>query len=278
MSQQEIYSMPAPTDFVPQRVVSLVPSVTESLFDLSLGTRLLAVTDYCERPADGVAPLPKVGGTKNPNIQQIITLQPDLVIVNSEENRREDAEALQTAGLKVWVTSPHTVAEAINLLWEIMDVFDEASMVPRVRNIERVLDYVSLAARAQPSLRTFVPIWCDPWMSFNADTYIHDLLANLGLENVFTEHDTRYPRLSLDEIINKQPQLIFLPTEPYNFQEADAEIFYQLDIPAAQHGTIYLIDGSLLTWHGTRLGQALNDLPPLIDEIRTRVSNKGDDS
>lgn len=272
----DIYSMPAPTDFVPQRVVSLVPSVTESLFDLNLGSRLIAVTTFCERPAEGVAQLPKVGGTKNPNVEQIIALQPDLIIMNDEENRRKDADALQDAGLRIWATGPRTVAEAINLLWEIMDVFDEAAMVPRVRNIERVLDYVSLAARAQTPLRTFVPIWHDPWMSFNTDTYMHDLLANLGLANVFAESDTRYPQISLEEIQTLQPELILLPTEPYNFQETDAEIFYQMNIPAAQHGTIYLVDGSLLTWHGTRLGHALNDLPPLIEEARTRVSNEGD--
>ncbi len=297
----DTFSVPKPVDFVPQRVVSLVPSVTESLFDLNLGPRLIGVTDYCIRPADGVTRLPKVGGTKNPDIQRILGLYPDLVIVNDEENRREDADALQNGGVPIWVTGPRTVAEAINLLWEMMDVFDEASMVPRVRQIERVLDVVSLAAKAQTPLRTFVPIWRDPWMTFNGDTYIHDLLLNLGMQNLcadyerrfplaadfgegeplppddprVVERDRRYPRVNLEAIEAAQPELILLPNEPYEFQETDAQVFIQMNIPAAHCGNIYLVDGSLLTWWGTRLAYALTDLPPIIDEARLRLDEQG---
>ncbi|NDJ85136.1 MAG: ABC transporter substrate-binding protein [Chloroflexi bacterium] len=295
--------MPAPTSFTPHTVISLVPSVTESLFDLQLGNRLIGITDYCVHPADQVAQLPRLGGTKNPDVQRIIAMQPDLVIMNTEENRREDADALQNAGVTVWATGPQTVAEAINLLWEIMDVFDEAAMVPRVRHIEQVFDYTALAAKNMPSLRVFVPIWRDPWMTFNAQTYTHDLLSNLGAVNVFAERerrfplkaeygditplvdddprvagrDTRYPRVSLAEIEAAQPEVVLLPNEPYQFTEKDAAEFYQLDIPAAQHGTIYLIDGSLLTWHGTRLSLALTELPPMLDEFRARLADKGKD-
>src|SRR5690349_13852665 len=121
------YEAEKPVDYVPQRVVSLVPSVTESLFDLNIGRRVVGVTDYCTRPADGVRNLPKLGGTKNPDIQGILALHPDLVIMNREENRPEDADALQAAGVPVWVTHPDTVREALNLLWSIMDVFEEPS-------------------------------------------------------------------------------------------------------------------------------------------------------
>lgn len=297
-SPDHIYSMPAPIDFVPQRVVSLVPSITESLFDLNLGQRLIAITDYCIHPADKVARLPKIGGTKNPDIERIIALRPDLVMMNSEENRRQDAEALQNAGIAIWSSHPQTVAEAINLLWEIMEVFDDATMVPRVRAIEQNFDIVSLAAKAETPIRTFVPIWRDPWMTFNQQTFIHDLLSSLGLENIFAdrerhyplkadlgqaeplsaddpriaERDTRYPRVTLDEIAAHQPQLILLPNEPYNFQETDAALFYQLRVPAAQCGNIYQVEGSWLTWHGTRLAQALQELPPMIAEARANLS------
>lgn len=288
----DYYAMPAPTDFTPQRVVSLVPSITESLFDLNLGSRLIGITDYCTKPSAGVQSIPHVGGTKNPNLDSIITLQPDLVIMNEEENRLEDAVALHTAGIHVWSTGPRTVADAINLLWEIMDVFDEPTMVPRVRHIEQVMDFVVLASKNMPPIRTFVPIWRDPWMTINQETYVHDLLMVLGLNNVFAERerqyplkadlgqaephppekvdgrDTRYPRINLDEVVVQQPELIFLPTEPYPFEDEDAKIFYQLDIPAAHYGTIYRVDGALLMWHGTRLAYALNELPPIVDEVR----------
>jgi ABC-type Fe3+-hydroxamate transport system substrate-binding protein len=295
------YSMPKPVDIVPKRVVSLVPSITESLFDLDLGSCLIGVTDYCIYPADGVAILPKVGGTKNPDIDKIIKLKPDLVMMNDEENRKEDAKALQAAGIRIWVTGPRTIPEAFNLLWEMMDVFDEPSMVPRVRHIERVYDIVSQAGKSLPPLRTFVPIWHDPWMTINQDTYIHDLLATLALENVFADRvrqyplkadlgeadpipeddprvadrDVRYPRVTLEEIEEMQPELILLPSEPFEFEAAHAEILYNLDIPAAHYGTIYLIDGSLLSWHGTRIAYALTEMPPILDEARERLSNDG---
>ncbi len=268
------YSVESPVDYVPQRVVSLVPSITESLFDLNLGARLIGVTDYCVRPAAGVVALPKVGGTKTPDITAIIALRPDLVIMNIEENRRQDAEALQAAGIPIWATHPCSLAEAINLLWDIMNIFDDATMVPRVRQIEKVYDVVSQAARAERAIKVFVPIWRDPWMSFNTKTYIHDLLANLGVENIFANHDSRYPRITLDEVEAHKPELVLLPDEPYLFQETDGQIFSQMDIPAAQHGTIYLIDGALLTWHGTRLAYALTDLPLVIDDARTRLSDQ----
>jgi len=290
------YEIEKPVDYIPQRVVSLVPSVTESLFDLNIGSRVVGVTDYCTRPAEGVRRLPKLGGTKNPNIQAIQALHPDLVIMNQEENRREDAEALQSAGVPVWVTHPNTVREALNLLWSIMDVFEEPSMVPRVRLIEVAYEWTLGVVRELQPKRAFVPIWRDPWMTFNRDTYIHDLLRTCGVENVFADRvrqfplkadlglvepipaddrrvvdrDVRYPRISLDEVIVAQPELILLPDEPYEFAQKDADELAQLGLPA----TILLVDGSLLTWHGTRIAYALRDLPPLFGTIAHPAGNK----
>lgn len=279
----------SPVSEPPRRVVSLVPSVTESLFDLGVGDRLIAVTDFCTYPEEGVARLPRVGGTKNPDIARIVAMQPDLVIVNQEENRREDAEALQAAGIPVWVTFPHTVREAFNLLWSIMDVFDDASMVERVRAMEWTCDWLERIEH-DPPCKVFAPIWFDPLMTFNADTYAHDLLRICGGENVFAERerqyplkadlgeaeplaaddpraagrDTRYPRVTLAEVEAAQPDVILLPNEPYPFLERHTLIFSALDIPAARTGRIRLIDGSLLTWHGTRVGRALSEIPGLL--------------
>jgi ABC-type Fe3+-hydroxamate transport system substrate-binding protein len=287
------FSWERPVNFVPQRVVSLVPSVTESLFDLNIGGRVIGVTDYCTRPAEAVTKLPRVGGTKNPDIEKIIALQPDLVIMNQEENRKPDADALMAAGIAVWVTHPNSVREAIALLWTMMDVFEEPSMVPRVRLIEITYEWTLGAVANQEPKRAFVPIWRDPWMTFNKDTYIHDLLVTCGVYNVFAErlrqypleadlgkaeplpaddpriegHDVRYPRISLNEITAAQPELVLLPDEPYSFTQADADEIAQLGIPAAANGQIHLVDGSLLTWHGTRLAYALRDLPPLLGTI-----------
>ena len=260
---EDLYTPPA-LDMPPRRVVSLVPSLTESLFDLDLGNRLIAVTDYCTRPPEGVRALPKVGGTKTPDVARIIALQPDLVLMNDEENRLEDAQALQAAGIPIWVTGPRTVQDALNLLWQMMEVFDHAVMAPRVREIERACDFTRLAAQANAPARVFAPIWRDPWMTFNASTYAHDVLVVCGGYNVFAGSADRYPVVTLDEVVAAQPEIVLLPDEPYPFSEADAAEFTGLDIPAARHGRIYRLDGSLLTWHGTRVAYALRDLPGLL--------------
>jgi ABC-type Fe3+-hydroxamate transport system substrate-binding protein len=290
---------PRPVEHIPRRVVSLVPSVTESLFDLDLGDRLVAVTDYCVRPADKVARLRKVGGTKNPDIETIIALRPDLVIMNREENRKADAEALQAAGIPLWVATPYTVKQAIDLLWDIMNVFEHAVMTERVRFIDIACEQTRQATAELTPVRAFVPIWRDPWMTANRDTYLHDLLATCGADNVFADRDRRiplaadlgtaeplsaddprlddrdmrYPRITLDEVVAAQPDLILLPNEPYEFTEEDAQAVAALDTPAGARGQVYLIDGSLLTWHGTRIAYALQDIPPVITAAREAMQD-----
>lgn len=288
-----VFDMDVPVSTPPQRVVSLVPSVTESLFDLSLGDRLIAVTDYCVHPAEGVARLPHIGGTKNPDVVRIIEMKPDLVIANQEENRKEDVQALQAAGIPVWITFPRTVADCFNLLWNIMHVFDEPVMVPRVRLIEQTYDWVWRINEKRiedEACRVFVPIWLDPLMTFNADTYAHDLLRVCGAVNVFGDRDrkyplkadlgngeayptddarivgrdTRYPRVTMEEVEAAQPDMILLPSEPFEFTESHIAQFTDLNVPAARNGNIKLVDGSLLTWHGTRIAYALNTLPGLL--------------
>src|SRR5579859_427842 len=161
------YQIERPVDYVPRRVVSLVPSLTESLCDLNLADRLIGVTDYCTRPAEIVRRLPKVGGTKNPDIARISALHPDLVLMNREENREADAQALQAAGIPIWVTHPNTVREALDLLWAIMDIFEEGSASARVRLIEIKYEWtLGVTTNATPR-RVFVPIWRDPWMTIN---------------------------------------------------------------------------------------------------------------
>jgi ABC-type Fe3+-hydroxamate transport system substrate-binding protein len=239
-----------------------------------------------------------VGGTKNPNVEVIIALHPDLVIMNQEENRKADSDALQAAGIPTWVTHPNTVREALDLLWTIMDIFEEPSMVPRVRLIEVAYEWTLGVTRDLTPKRVFVPIWRDPWMTFNRDTFIHDLLHTCGAENVFADRerrfplqadlgaaeplpandprlqdrDTRYPRVTLEEVVTAQPEIVLLPDEPYVFARPDADEIARLDIPAAKNGQIYLVDGSLLTWHGTRIAYALRDLPPLLGTTRPERS------
>jgi ABC-type Fe3+-hydroxamate transport system substrate-binding protein len=286
------YTQEVPFTTPPRRVVSLVPSMTESLFVLGLGGRLVGRTIYCVYPAGQVESIPTVGGTKNPDIAAISALEPDLVIVNREENRLEDAKALMAAGIPVWATFPRTVREAFNLLWTLMYAFESPAHSESIRQIERLCDLLEVLERPHPC-RVFVPIWLDPLMTFNADTFAHDLLRVCGGTNVFAERerlfplaadlgqaeplaaddpraagrDTRYPRVTLDEVTAAQPDVILLPSEPFPFGEAHLPIFRALDVPAARSGQIVLVDGSLLTWHGTRIAQALLTIPNLLCPI-----------
>jgi ABC-type Fe3+-hydroxamate transport system substrate-binding protein len=249
----------------PRRIVSLVPSLTESLFELGLGERVVGVTDWCVHPAERVAGLPKVGGTKNPDVAAILALAPDLVIANQEENRRRDVEKLEAAGVHVWVTYPRTVAEGAAVLAELAEL--GAASEARERVVAPVLAAVEEAQRARPELgvAVFCPIWRDPWMAVGGDTYAHDLLALCGGRNVFAERgDRRYPRVTLDEVVAAAPEVVILPDEPYAFDASDVVELRRLALPAAQSGRIHLIDGTWVSWYGSRIARAIRALRSLL--------------
>jgi iron complex transport system substrate-binding protein len=277
----------------PQRVVSLVPSLTESLFELGVGDSVVGVTDYCLYPQQELGGLPRLGGPKNPRIDDIIALKPDLVLANQEENPRRVVEALDASEIPVWVTFPKTVRTALDVLWIIAGIFHNKTAAVRLDILEFILDWARNSSKERASRRYFCPIWADItaqgkawWMTFNRETYCHDLLSIVGGENVFAsrarryplaadlgdepaaadeERDVRYPRVTLDEVILTQPEVILLPSEPYEFGEADRDCIVSMmgDTPAVQMGKVHFVDGSLITWHGTRLARALRELPSL---------------
>lgn len=278
---------------VPQRIVSLVPSVTESLFELGLGDKVVAITDYCVHPAGALGNLPRIGGPKNPQIDRIVALQPDLVIANQEENTPQSVRALQDSGIRIWLTFPQSVAEAMDVLWALARLHPEDTAVMRLRMLENAREWTEEAAAAQQPVRFFCPIWQERtasgqlwWMAFNRETYAHDLLTLVGGENIFAERerrypleadlgtaaaqdpgerDRRYPRVTPAEVLAADPQIILLPDEPFPFGDEHVEELLELlgDTSAVRDGRVHLVDGSLITWHGTRLGQALDVLPPL---------------
>jgi ABC-type Fe3+-hydroxamate transport system substrate-binding protein len=245
--------------------VSLVPSLTEALFELSLGDRVVGVTDWCVHPARGVADLPKVGGTKNPSLERIRELAPDLVIANREENRRRDVERLLEAGIDVWVTYPRSVREAVAVLAEIADLGAPPAARERVLvPVERAVAEAAGRPAARPT-RYFCPIWKKPWMAVGAETYAHDLLAVCGGENIFADHrERRYPLVELDEVVAREPEVILLPDEPYAFTERDAHELGGLPVPAARDGRIHCIDGTLVSWYGPRIRRAIDTLRALL--------------
>jgi ABC-type Fe3+-hydroxamate transport system substrate-binding protein len=274
----------------PNRVVSLVPSMTDSLVELGLQGVIVGVTDFCVLETEsGIA---RVGGTKSPELETILSLQPDLVIANMEENSRKSVEAMEEHGLKVWVTFPKSVEDAITVLRAVMDLFRVKDRVERIQTLELALDWTTRAASERA--RVFCPIWYEPdqsWMmTFNKDTYAHDVLYHCGGENVFAdrerkyplaadlglaeaeqagERDIRYPRLTIEEIEASEPDVILLPSEPFAFKEPHIEQISKLlpEIQAVRANRMHLVDGSLITWHGTRLGKALAELPEFLQPV-----------
>lgn len=279
----------------PQRVLSLVPSLTESLFDLGFGDAVVGITDFCVYPQEALVDLPRVGGTKNARIESILALKPDLVIANQEENSRQLIEALEAEGLRVWVTFPKTVRQALDLLWTLTGLFQSRMAAVRLETLELSLGWAQNAVTNRQPSRYFCPIWYDKtkkgqqwWMTFNRHTYCHDLLAILGGQNAFSgrercypleadlglvrtqdpgERDTRYPRLTLEEICSANPEIILLPDEPYSFDQPLRQELETLlaDTTAVREGRVSQVDGSLITWHGTRLARALQELPELFE-------------
>jgi ABC-type Fe3+-hydroxamate transport system substrate-binding protein len=255
----------------PERIVSLVPSLTEALFDLGLGARVAGVTDWCVHPAEGVAGLPKVGGTKDTDVDAVVALRPELVIANHEENTRRTVERLRSAGVPVWVTYPRTVAEGAALLRALADLgAGPEAYAQVVEPVERAIAEAR-AARPERPVRIFCPVWRDPWMSVGADTYAHDMIALSGGANVFADRrERRYPIVTLEQVEAARPEVILLPDEPYAFGPADVAELRRLDVPAAGSTTgglparIHCIDGTWVSWYGARIRPALTALRRLL--------------
>ncbi|MEO5899545.1 MAG: helical backbone metal receptor [Ilumatobacteraceae bacterium] len=219
------------------RVVSLVPSVTETL--LAWGIDVVGCTRFCEQPQ-----LPHVGGTKDPDVDAIVALSPDLVVVDEEENRFPDAEAIIARGLQLHVTHVTRLADVPATLAALATAVG-ADAVP-----------VALPPAAVRHAEACVLIWRRPWMTVNADTYGSTVLDHLGIGNVFADAQDRYPTVTIEEIEAQAPALVLLPTEPYAFKQRHVDEL-RAALPAAD---VRLIDGADLFWWGVRTPEALRRL------------------
>jgi ABC-type Fe3+-hydroxamate transport system substrate-binding protein len=274
------YSANVPTT-PPNRVLSAVPSMTETLFVLGFGDKVVGITDDCLLPQGQLDNTLRVGPIDALNVTHITDLQPDLVIVNREENTAADIAALQAAGLHVWQTFPRTVHDAMNLIWDTLHLFmvDDRMLYERINLINRTLDWVGGVSEAHEDdpCPVFMPLLRHPLTTCNADTYAHDLLRLTGGHNIFAhkngpptsddpaENTGRYPLVTLEEIQAAQPQIILLPSDPLPFTEDDLEwLTKALDVPATQSGEVYLIDGTLVSYHGVTLARALNEISALM--------------
>ncbi|MBI2529406.1 MAG: cobalamin-binding protein [Candidatus Rokubacteria bacterium] len=251
----------------PRRIVSLVPSVTELLFSLGVGPAVVGCTTFCTEPPAGVLNTVRVGGTKTPRLELVRALRPDLILANIEENHREHVETLRGWGMAVHVSYPRTVAGGIQLVRELGEVTGAAERGAALADdLARRLAEVTARARGRGRpTRVFYPIWRHPYMTINRDTYVHDVLAACGGENVFADCELRYPEVTLDAVATAGPEVILLPDEPYRFREAHAADFTPYrDMPAVRNGRVRLVDGRLASWFGPRMAEAFTTLPALL--------------
>jgi len=249
----------------PRRIVSLIPSITETLCHLGLADALVGVTAYCSEPRAVVRGKTRIGGEKDPDLEKIRALEPDLVVANVEENVREHVDTLRAWGIPVWVTYPRTVAEGLAMIRELGEVTGaRAAAEALLVELEPLYAHVRAASARRRPVPVFYPIWREPWMTIGRDTYIHDLLGVCGAANVFGDRPERYPTLTLDEMAARRPEVIVLPDEPFRFRRAHlADFAPYADVPAVRDGRLHLVDGKPFSWHGPRIGDALRTLPAL---------------
>lgn len=229
------------TGATPRRVVSLVPSITEAVA-MADEALLVGATDYCTHPA-GLA-VRRVGGSKYPDVTAVLDCKPDLVLANAEENRRSDVTAIESAGVPVWVCYPTDVPSAL----------DSASRMFRHALRMSEPSWIASARRvwAEPrpiTRRAVIPIWRKPWMVLGKTTFAGDVLHRLGVVNVFADAQEHYPKVSLEQIKARGPDIVVLPDEPYEFTATDGPQFFS-PIPSR------LVTGRYLTWHGPSLAEA----------------------
>ncbi|AZS88284.1 cobalamin-binding protein [Streptomyces griseoviridis] len=225
------------------RVVSLVPSLTEAVA-VSVPGALVGATDWCTHPAG--LDVARVGGTKNPDVERILALAPDLVVANEEENRAPDLAALRAAGVEVLVTEVRSVEQGFAELARTLTACGAGSRPAWLVEAERVW-----AELPVPGVRrtAVVPVWRRPWMVLGRDTFAGDVLARLGVDHLWAGHAERYPRVALAELVAAAPDLVVLPDEPYRFTPDDGPDAFP-GLPCA------FVGGRHLTWYGPSLAEA----------------------
>jgi ABC-type Fe3+-hydroxamate transport system substrate-binding protein len=244
--------------FPPKRIVSLVPSQTELLFDLGLSDAIAGVTLFCIHPEEAKQK-EKVGGTKKLNLEKIAALRPDLIIANKEENTKEQVEWL-SEHFPVWISDIKTLDDSLEMIQNIGALTGKQEAAGKISG-EIMHNFESFMPG--PPKRTLYLIWCDPWMSIGSDTFINDILERCGLVNILSQH-SRYPELTDDMIRELRPDLILLSSEPYPFKEKHIAEIKNLS-PASD---IRLADGEMFSWYGSRLLKAGDYLKAFLDALK----------
>ena len=235
-----LISVPYP----PQRIISLVPSQTELLFDLGLDREVVGITKFCIHPSEKFKKSIKVGGTKKLDLNKIYDLRPDLIIGNKEENNKAQIESLMK-DFPVWMSDIQVLPDAIDMIKQIGELTANSERANIIA--EDINEQFLNLEKKQKKVRTAYFIWKDPYMLAGKQTFIDDILNRAGFENVIGVD--RYPEISVDQLKNLKPECIFLSSEPYPFKDEHVKEFKNI-CPDAR---VFIVDGELFSWYGSRL-------------------------
>lgn len=254
-----------------RRIVSLVPSLTETVCDLGVACRLVGITRFCVAPEEPLRFVPRVGGTKNPDLELVARLDPELVLVNGEENRREDIAWLR-ARFPTYESLPQSVPSAGAVVRELgrrLGVLEEAETV--LLEIEAQVLRAEVEGLGRRPVRVFYPIWRQPWIGINRTTYVHDVLVRAGGINVCAEREARYPMIARDHLAALGAEVVLLPSEPFAFNARHRDELLH-DQTFGRDVSILLVDGKNFCWHGSRTGRGLGYAVNLLRTFRRRVA------
>jgi ABC-type Fe3+-hydroxamate transport system substrate-binding protein len=246
-------------DSRPMRIISLVPSQTELLYELGLEEQVVGITKFCVHPEHWFRSKTRIGGTKGIHAEKIFSLQPDLVIANKEENLQAEVELLRTR-VPVWTSVIDTLDTALEMIQQV------GMLTGKNEKAATLIQQIKTAfARLKPACypaRVAYLIWKKPYMTVGSDSFISDMLKKCGFSPAF-DHLQRYPEISEADLQAAAPEIIFLSSEPYPFKEKDINALQQL-LPASR---IQLVDGELFSWYGSRLKEAPEYFQHLIDQL-----------
>ena len=241
----------------PKRIVSLVPSQTELLFDLGLDEEIIGITKFCIHPKIWQQTKTRIGGTKKVNIHKIKSLQPDLIICNKEENTKEEIELLAKE-FSVWISDIKNLSEALNMIIGIGEITGKSEKAEML--IQKICSGFVDLQPLKTEKKALYLIWKEPWMSVNSETFIHDMLVRCGFTNITQNKTLRYPDLTEQELVELNPNYVFLSSEPFPFKEKHIQELQEI-LPKAK---IMLVDGEAFSWYGSHLLKSVEYFKELI--------------